>query len=64
VVHLVIPANLCRITKRKFSMLRFVPKKRIVPKRLNLLKILLAIVAGGVVAFVLAQALPPLLGAL
>jgi hypothetical protein len=63
VVHLVIPANLCRITKTKRSAMRIVAKKRIVPKRLNLLKVLLAIVGGSIVAFTVAQALPLLLGA-
>jgi len=59
----VIPANLCRIIKRKFSSMRLVPKKRIVAKRPNLLKVLLAIVGGSIAAFTVAQALPPLLGA-
>jgi hypothetical protein len=44
--------------------MRLVPKKRIVAKRPNLLKVLLAIVGGSIVAFTVAQALPVLLGAL
>jgi hypothetical protein len=65
VAHLVIPTNLCLITKTKRSaMLKIVPKKRIVNKRLNLLKVLFAIVGGGIAAYTVAQTLPLLLGAL